>query len=164
MLQQGQVQKMLLPDSWYEDIDSEQQTPLGLKRTFRHVQESNIEVGSLSRRQPLSEATVVLFNSIVDSAPHDLSEGEWCQIEQSALLADEPDSFRLIRAWTAEINGKRVLLFSGVWSESEMFCLTLATKIDHWLQLIYYSAPASLYEKFLPAVEEALNSITWKPQ
>ncbi len=159
---QGQVDKMLLPEFLEEGKEADQQTSLGLKRTFRSATEPELRFTSLSRRRPLGPLGVHSFDQLFEVEPHTLSTDEWTSIESKALLTGEGEGFELERAWTADVNGKRVLMYCGTRTSKNTNALVLATVIDHWLQLLLFVAPPKSYLKYVSTIEEAFHSIKWK--
>ena len=75
----------------------------------------------------------------------------------------DADAFALRLALVLELKGKPVVVVEGVYTANNHRCRTLLLRSSgNMIELIYYQAPADLFDSYAPVIDLAFKSIIWR--
>jgi hypothetical protein len=164
----GPVARMRLPPNW-EEKPHAPSSPYGPKTRAFHppgVQQANIVLHSSGR--PNNKAAQHAWTRVVQRGrPRSLSAAEREELNAVPIYAVSEAGFKRKAVRTENINGRRVLVVEGHWSEQglDMYILVADDSRDgaHTHE-IYFAAPHRLYPLHLDAWLATVRTIRWKPR
>lgn len=161
----GQIKRLALPDHWLERTLPRAADTLKTVRIAYPADRPNVQLRLIYRGRPLSEAAGKRFQSILSLPPHGLTPDEIMALTPVLRdLADE-EIFERQAADTLELNGKKVLRFSGKWKHDPFRSASVFVDVDGsgcTIQEISFFAPDDDWASYLPHFEEMLNVMQWQ--
>lgn len=153
------------PDGWEREI-----TECGLDRTacsvnFRPTDGSDTTLSFYDRGYPVVGSGAELFQQLIEKPSHVLNEDEIKQLTEQVIgvLADK-SAFKITRAQTEDLNGKRVLTIDGDWSNGKKFHGYFIPAPDHRIREMYFEGDKQAFDTNFRSALDSINSIQWMPE
>jgi hypothetical protein len=166
VISRGPVRQMRIPHgwSWGERRNSGSQLNSYQELFLRNNPE--VTIWFFYRGSRISEASTKLFHEILAKHDHLLSKTEITSLSDVLKEQADPQSFDLLIAKAAEINGRKVLVVEGRYRETHLDRYHLYLEADlHGqggvIQEIFYQAPKENYFRHLAEAKNAFNTIQW---
>ncbi len=163
-ISEGSVALMRVPEGW-KTVGGDDQLPLGVRSLgCRPGDNDRVEVNIFNSGTKLTKNTADAFRQILQAGPHSLSDSE---IEKLGDLMGQtgpqnPD-FKMTSARTLDLHGKKVVAVEGRFQKWNVdTTMIFASRDDNSTQQISYTAPSSVYDKYLPDARRSIDSIVWK--
>lgn len=162
----GQIRVMSFPNGWAKNEPSSFESIPTKSWVEVYAQaDQRASICFYYRGAPESAAVGLAFRAILDQAPHTLLPKELRALSTVLRGKDDPASFSIITARTADYNERRVLIIEGraIKTQEDIYALIVdAEGNGRVIQEIYYQAPKDIYLKFLREARTAFKSIRWK--
>lgn len=159
----GQVRSMDLPGGWLRGRQEDARYSL---RDFNPPGESElVRLSFYCRGVELDRDAGSRFQEILAEHPHILSAAEIKSVSEVLRHQADARSFRIQMVWTAELNGKTILITAGHWCQYNQSAYTIyidACGNGCSVQEIYFTAPPPEYARYIGCVQKALTTIQWK--
>lgn len=164
-LSSGQIDSMNVPVNWLERPPVRLQSGAGLIE-YHAPNDSDVRLNSYYRGNRISDEGAKAFKKCLADPTHEIAKGS----EELASLAEVLDgktrNFNVSKAFTDELNGKKVLIVEGSYKDAE-HTTSRTVFIDSdgsgsAIQELAYSAPGASYNAHLPEAEKSIKSIKWK--
>lgn len=170
----GQIDHMNLPEGWHLSQVHHREIGGYSFRQCNPPDDPEVAICFFYRGLGLPPQESQEFCGILTKPPHQLDQSEHDKCEVVLRGRDDPQGFTMRKLFTTDLNGKRVLVLEGTFTEKQenVFQLFInAGGSGRFVQEIYYQAPngsannsQNLYDKYLPAAQNSFKSIIWKFQ
>src|SRR5262249_38493538 len=117
------------------------------------------------RGLPLDPEDARKFADVLMLPPHTLHPAEIAEITPLLRGKENPDEFEILGLQTENMNGKCVLVLTGIYKEDQRPMMAVFIDADGSgavVQEIEYQGSLEKYAQYLPQVQIALKSICWR--
>jgi len=161
----GPVSTMVIPADWRPGRQRHNTLGLSFYEEYTPPGEPETILYFYFRGVPLEPEQAGAFKQVLKAPPHTLSEAEVEKIKPLLAGKASPDAFEILSLATELINGKHVLMLTGIYKGEEKPMIELFVDLDgsgSLLHEIEYQAPLDKYTVYLPQMEAAFKSLSWK--
>jgi hypothetical protein len=162
----GAVRSMRLPTGWSWGERRNSGSQLNSYQELYLRANPEVTIWFFYRGSRISQDATKAFHHILSLPDHLLTKTEIGSI--SEILKDKSDSqsFDLLIAKTAEINGRKILIIEGRYKETQLDRYHIYLDADSngrggVIQEIFYQAPKAEYFRHLSEARTAFSSIEW---
>ena len=166
LLNKGQIDRIELPKGWQrEDVP---QGDIGSRSLvqFTTPEAPDARIAFFYRGLPIDAQDATLFHDTLEKPPHHLTPTEIKSLRAVLRERANPDAFKTLAAYTEDLNGKRVLVVQGRYSETQqdLYEVLLDASGDgKAVQEMYFQAPKTQYDRYLSDAKKTFQSVQWKP-
>lgn len=163
----GQIKAMDLPSTWTAGTVQQNVFAADAYKEFNPDKDVDVKMCFYYRGIRTGRYAGEAFQKVLKEAPHDLSDEEYSSLQET-LRNKDADYFTKTSARTEDINGKRVLVVEGSFSNNKSNQTdnkTIYVDSDGTgtaVQEIYFQAPAGKYKQYAADADRAFKSINWK--
>ncbi|HEY9871588.1 MAG TPA: hypothetical protein V6D08_20695 [Candidatus Obscuribacterales bacterium] len=164
----GQIEAMAFPDGW---VAGKPQANPGIgTRSYREVYRKDhpdTAVSFFYRGLPVSNEAALSFRDVLSKAPHELTEQEKKSLADvlSTKTPVASDQFAMSSCRTEDLNGKKVLVVEGQYTQSGDKIHAVYVDADgsgRFVQEIFYQSAKDQYDTYWKGAQSAFKSIDWK--
>ncbi len=161
----GQIELMKVPTDWVKRDNVNLKANDGLVE-YHPADNHDVRLNSSFRGNRISEDAAKAFTNCLKAVEHSIAKGSEELKSLAEVIDDKSRNFNISKAFTEDLNGKRVLVVEGAYKDTE-HTTTQTRYVDSdgtgsAVQEISYTAPGALFNAHLPAAEKAIKSILWK--
>lgn len=160
---EGYVKSMNLPPGW---IDQSKPRPAWAGpywRIFRPSADSKVRLSFFDRGRPLTDTAAQDMHKLLSNAPAMLTAEDLQTIREVIRDAALVDEFQFRNARSHILNGRRVIIIEGRWSELQEDCLWVIASQPQsaWVYEIVYQAPEGEFSKYFETIRACIMSVEW---
>ena len=160
----GTIQSLELPTKWVAAPPPEEVGGRQLHK-WHLLTRRDIRFCSYLRNVSLSKPTATVFQEVLYSEFHSVSQTELEKLDEILESMSNTDAFQIIDANTGYLNSRRVLTIKGRWLktlEETISCFVDVNGDGLHVHQIYFTAPSGEFEKYSQTADQIFISIKWK--
>lgn len=161
---QGQIDKMTLPQGWVDGKLPPGATTSGTLKLFSPPDDPDARFGFFYRGQRMSDGSSAAFKRVLEKPAHVLTASEIKDLKE-VMRDKDPASFKTLVVRTEDLNGKRVLIVEGNYTGFNHDAYSMYIDSDGTgsaVQEVWFEAAKPSYMKRLKSVKDSLATIKWK--
>lgn len=160
----GRVKQLTFPAGWIEDTPEQLALSSSDVLSVRHPELEKVKLGLFYRGVPVNRYIAVEFLTVLQMAPHVLTEYEMEIVAPVLRTMADTESFAVESLETIDVNGCTALKVEGLWLNSGLWERGLFFNGDstgEFVQEIHFFAPKADFDRCEDEVNSCLSTISW---